>query len=202
MNTMRVVLVALSGLMAFALPARADTTLKSEDATVELTVPNGWRQTKVLAPSIAIQATDGKALVMVWVVPKEDYKDLKAFAQLGSAKLLEKFVDVEPKFEDLQVNGKPAMRVMAEGMQSNGIRRGFVMTFLDTDGMFINVAGVANASAFKTEQQILEDMAGRVKILSAAAAPQPPAAAAPATPPAAPPATPPARQPPPGRQPR
>lgn len=52
MDTKSIVIVALAGFIAFASPARADTTIKSDDASVELTVPNGWRQTKTAAPAI------------------------------------------------------------------------------------------------------------------------------------------------------
>jgi len=198
MYTKRFVIAALSGFVAFALPARADTTIKSDDASVELTVPNGWRQTKTIAPAIQIQATDGRAIVLVRVAHKEDYKDLKSFAQTGSARFLKNLPDAEPKTEDVQVNGKPAIRISAEGTQSNGLRRGFVMTFIDTDGFFLELVGIANASAFKAEQQTIADMAGRVKILVAAGAestPQTPPRAG-TTAPAAPAAQPPTARPP------
>jgi hypothetical protein len=197
--TPRSIVAALAVLVAFALPALADTTIKSDDASVELTVPNGWRQTKSTFPAIQIQVTNGRAFILVWAVSKEDYKDLKSFAQVGSSKLLGKLTDAEPKFEDVQVNGKPAIRVSAEGTLSSGVRRGYIMTFLDTDGMFVDVTGIANASAFKAEQQTLVDMAGHVKVLAAAGTA--PAAQAPAgTPPAG--GTPPGRQPPAARPPR
>jgi len=189
----------LAGLVAFAAPARADTTIKSDDASVEITVPNGWRQTKAAASAIQIQVTNGRAVVLVRVASKEDYKDLKSFATVASQRFMKNLTDAEPKFEDVQVNGKPAIRVSAEGTQNNGIRRGYVLTFVDTDGMFVEVVGIANASAFKAEQQTIADMAGKVKILAAAGgAASSPAAAAPARPGT----TPPPSQPPSGRPPR
>jgi hypothetical protein len=198
-STRSVVMVALAGLVGLALPARADTTIKSDDASVELTVPNGWRQTKSTMQAIKIEATDGRALVLVRVVQKEDFKDLKSFAQVGSARFIKALTDAEPKFEDVQVNGKPAIRVSAEGTQANGVRRGFVMTFFDTDGVFVDVIGIANASNFKAEEAAMVDMASRVKILAAAAGAPPRASN---TPPAAqPPAPPAAPQPPSARQP-
>lgn len=48
----RAAMLALVGLVAYAMPAAADTTLKSDNSSVELTVPNGWRQTKTAAPAI------------------------------------------------------------------------------------------------------------------------------------------------------
>ncbi len=167
LSTKSIFMATLAGLVLLALPARADTTIKSDDAAVQLTVPNGWRQTKTAAPAIQIQATDGRAVVLVRVVQKEDFKDLKSFAQIGSSRFMKNLTDAEPKTEDVQVNGKPAIRISAEGTQSNGQRRGFIMTFLDTDGMFVEVVGIANASAFKTEQQTIVDMAGKVKVLAA-----------------------------------
>jgi hypothetical protein len=189
-------MVGLAGLVAFALPARADTTIKSDDASVELTVPNGWRQTKPRSPAIQIQVTDGRAAIAVRVASKEDYKDLRSFAQVASSRLTKNLTDAEPKFEDVQVNGKPAIRVSAQGTQSNGVRRGYVMTFVDTDGKFVEVIGISSASAFQAEQQLMADMAGRVKVLAAAEAGS--SVQTPAAPPPAgntPPATPPGRRP-------
>jgi len=202
MDTKGIVIVALVGFVAFAAPAQADTTIKSDDSSVEITVPNGWRQTKAATPKIQIQATNGRAIVVVRVAAKEDYKDLKSFAAVGSSRFIKRFVDAEPKTEDVQVNGNPAIRISAEGTQDNGQRRGCVLTFIDAGGTFIEVMGIANASAFATEQQTMADLAGRVKLLASAGAP--PAAPAAQTPAATPPATPApsTKPPPPARSPR
>jgi hypothetical protein len=198
MNARIIVMLGLAALVGFALPAHADTTIKSDDASVEITVPNGWRQTKPRSPAIQIQVTNGRAAILVRVASKEDYKDLKSFAEVASSRFTKNFTDAEPKFEDVQVNGKPAIRVSATGTQTNGIRRGYIMTFVETDGKFVEVAGIANASALEAEQQSMADMAGRVKVLAAGAGPSAQMPAAP------PPAgnTPPTRQPPAGRPPR
>src|SRR5271156_6228753 len=111
MGTKGIVMVALAGFVAFALPARADTTIKSDDSSVEITVPNGWRQTKTATPKIQIQATNGRAIIVIRIVAKEDYKDLKSFAAVGSSRFIKRFVDAEPKTEDVQVNGNPAIRI-------------------------------------------------------------------------------------------
>ena len=202
MDTRSIVTTAVAAFVALALPARADTTIKSDDASVQITVPNGWRQTKPLSPAIQIQVTDGRAAILVRVALKEDFKDLQSFARVASQRFTKNFTDAEPKFEDVQVNGKPAIRVSAVGTQSNGVRRGFVMTCVDTDGKFVEVVGIAAASAFQAEQQVMADMAGRVKVLDAVGAGS--AAQMPAAPPPTgnTPATPPGRQPPTGRQPR
>jgi hypothetical protein len=198
MDTKGIVMMALAGVLAFASPARADTTIKSDDSSVEITVPNGWRQTKTATPKIQIQATNGRAIIVVRVAAKEDFKDLKAFATVGSSRFIKRFVDADPKTEDVQINGKPAIRVSAEGTQDNGQRRGCVLTFIDAGGTFVEVMGIANASAFATERQTLADLAGRVKLLAAAGAA--PAAQAPAaTPPVA--AAPSTKAPPPVRSP-
>ncbi len=197
MDTKGIVMVAFAGFAAFAAPARADSTIKSDDSSVEITVPNGWRQTKPATPKIQIQATNGRSIVVVRVANKEDFKDLKSFATVGSSRFIKRFVDAEPKTEDVQVNGNPAIRISAEGTQESGQRRGCVLTFVDAGGTFIEVMGVANASAYAAEQQTLADLAGRVKLLAAAG----PAAQAPAATPAAAPATP-STKPPPARSPR
>jgi hypothetical protein len=197
MDTKCIVIAALAGFLAFATPAHADTTIKSDDSSVEITVPNGWRQTKPATPKVQIQATNGRAVVVVRVAAKEDFKDLKSFAAVGSARFIKRFVDAEPKTEDVQVNGNPAIRISAEGTQDNGQRRGCVLTFIDVGGKFIEVMGIANASAFATEQQAMADLAGRVKLLAAAGAPTAPAAQTPAATPA--PST---KPPPPARSPR
>jgi hypothetical protein len=205
MHTRKVALAVLAGFVALASPAHADTTIKSDDSSVEITVPNGWRQTKTVSPKIQIQATNGRAVILVRVAAKEDYRDFKSFAAVGSERFVKKFVDAEPKTEDVQVNGSPAIRVSAEGTEINGKRRGFVITFIDAGGMYVEVIGIANASAFGAEQQTMADLAGRVKVLAAAgtgpAAQAPAAAPAPVTPPPAS-TSPPSKQPPVARSPR
>jgi hypothetical protein len=197
MDTKSIVTAALAAFVALAAPARADTTIKSDDSSVEITVPNGWRQTKAATPKVQIQATNGRAVVVVRVAAKEDFKDLKSFAAVGSARFIKRFVDAEPKTEDVQVNGNPAIRISAEGTQDNGQRRGCVLTFIDAGGKFIEVMGIANASAFATEQQAMADLAGHVKLLASAGAPTAPAAQTPAATP-----TPSTKPPPPARSPR
>jgi hypothetical protein len=202
MDTKCIVVVASAGFLAFAAPARADTTIKSDDSSVEITVPNGWRQTKPASPKIQIEATNGRAVVVVRVAAKEDFKDLKSFAAVGSARFIKRFVDAEPKTEDVQVNGNPAIRISAEGTQDNGQRRGCVLTFIDAGGTFVEVMGIANASAFATERQTMADLAGRVKLSAVAGAPpSTPAAQTPSTTPSATTA-PSTKPPPPARSPR
>jgi hypothetical protein len=188
----RIFLVALVAAVASVTqPAFADTTIKSEDGGVQITVPNGWREGKPVAPAIKIQAHSARgALVLVRVVAKEDFKDLKSFANIGLERFKKNMPDAEPKVEDLQINNKPAIRITLEGTQANGQRRGILLTFFETDGNYVDVVTMANESVFKTEEPVLAGLASQVKILAtpdaAAATPAaPPAAAAPATGPAA-----------------
>ncbi len=185
----RMFLVALvAAVTGFALSARADTTIKSEDGTVQITVPNGWREGKPLGPSIKVQANSTRgALVLVRVASKEDFKDLKSFANIGLERFKKNMPDAEPKVEDLQMNNKPAIRITLEGTQANGQRRGILLTFFETDGNYVDVVTMANASVFKTEESVLAGLASQVKILATpdAAAATPAAAPAPATAPAA-----------------
>jgi hypothetical protein len=186
----RIVLVALVAAVAgFARPALADTTIKSEDGTVQITVPNGWREGKPLGPSIKVQAHSARgALVLVRVASKEDFKDLKSFANVGLERFKKNMPDAEPKVEDIQMDNKPAIRITLEGMQANGQRRGILLTVFESDGNYIDVVAMANASVFKTEEPVLAGLASQVKILASpdtAPAATPPAAAAPATAPAA-----------------
>jgi hypothetical protein len=201
----RAALAVLAGFLVLASPAHADTTITSDDSSVEITVPNGWRQTKTVSPKIQIQATNGRAVILVRVAAKEDYRDFKSFAAVGSDRFIKRFVDAEPKTEDVRVNGSPAIRVSAEGTEINGKRRGFVITFFDAGGMFVEVIGIANASAFGAEQQTMAELASRVKVLAAVgtgpAAQTPAAAPAPVTtPPTG--TSPPSKQPPVARSPR
>src|ERR1700730_1027550 len=84
--------------VAFALPASADTTIKSADGVVQITVPNGWREVKPLGPNIQVQAASGRGgLVLVRVVSKDDFKDLKSFANFGLERLKKNTPDADPK---------------------------------------------------------------------------------------------------------
>ena len=126
---------------------------------------------------------------MVRVVSKEDFKDLKSFANVGLERFKKNMPDAEPKVEDTQVNNKPAIRITLEGTQANGQRRGILLTFFESDGNYVDVVTMANASVYKTEEPVLAGLAGQVKIL---ATPDAAAAAPAAAPPTATPTTPPA----------
>ena len=187
--------VAATMTVAMALPARADTTIKSSDGSVEITVPNGWREGKPFGPAIKLVATSARGgLVFVRLVNKQDFRDLKSVADASIARLKKNMPDAQPKVEDIKVNDKPAIRVSIEGTQANGQRRGFLLTFFETPGLYVDVAAMARASAFKAEEAVFAGMASRVKVLGGSAS------AAPATP--APPSSAPGGPPPSARPPR
>jgi hypothetical protein len=126
-------------------------------------------------------------LVLVRVVSKEDFKDLKSFANVGLERFKKNMPDAEPKVEGIEVNNKPAIRITLEGTQANGQRRGILLTFFESNGSYVDVVTMANASVYKTEEPVLAGLAGQVKILAtpdAATAAPAPSTAAPATPPA------------------
>jgi hypothetical protein len=179
---------------AFAQSASADTTIKSKDGSVELTVPNGWREGKPFGPAIKLVAMSARGgLVFVRLVSKEDFRDLKSVVNASVERLKKNMPDAEPKLEDIKVNNKPAIRVSIEGTQANGQRRGFLLTFFESDANYVDVAAMAKASAFKREMPEFAAMASRVKILGSSTA------APPTTPPSA---APPSGRPPASRQPR
>jgi hypothetical protein len=184
MKTRIALVVAAMMTVAIALPARADTTIKSSDGTVELTVPNGWREGKPFGPAIKLVATSARGgIVFVRLVNKEDFRDLKSVADASIARLKKNMPDAQPKVEDIKVNDKPAIRVSIEGTQANGQRRGFLLTFFETPGHYVDVAAMARASAFKAEESVFASLASRVKVLggSTGAAPAAPPHAAPSS---------------------
>ncbi len=166
---------------AFSPPAYADMTVKSEDGTLELAVPNGWHEGKPEGPSSKIVALDGKgSRVVVRVYPKEDFKDAKTVANFTVDKL--KLLDNDgAKSEDVKVNGQPAVRVNLKGTQTSGMRAGFIITVFESNGMYFDVMGRSNAADFEKEAQVLTDFADQLKITStsvsttAAVKPEPPA---------------------------
>ena len=80
--------VAMTAIIAFGSSAYADTVLKSADGTIEMTLPNGWREAKKGNSNALIRATDGhSARVSVRTEAKENFKDLKAYAQFMTVKI-------------------------------------------------------------------------------------------------------------------
>jgi predicted RNA binding protein YcfA (HicA-like mRNA interferase family) len=189
-----IVVVGAIGLAAaFVQAAHADVTFKSQDGAFEITLPNGWHEAKQSGSEAKIHVAGQGTRVTVREHAKEDFKDIKAVATFLADRLKKRFTDAEPKFEDVQVNGKPAVRMELEGTEPSGVRVGYLITVIDSDKAFISIMGTGNASAFTKHKQLLADLAGQLKVTAASAA-TPPAA----TPPTATPsvATPPAATPP------
>jgi len=180
--------VAATALIAaFVQAAHADVTFKSQDGVLEITLPNGWHEAKQGGPEAKIHVAGQGTRVTVREHAKEDFKDMKAVATFLAERLKKRFTDAEPKFEDAQVNGKPAIRVDLEGTEPSGVRVGYLVTVVEADTMYISIMGTGNASAFAKQKQLLADLANQLKVTPASTAAAPPAAAPPATaPPAAP----------------
>jgi hypothetical protein len=177
----------LVGLLALVQPAHADITFKSQDGTLEITLPNGWHEAKQGGPEVKIHVAGQGTRVTVRTHAKEDFKDIKAVATFLGERLKKKFTDAEPKFEDVQVNGKPAIRLDLEGTEPSGVKVGYLITVIDTDAAYISIMGTGNASAFARQKPLLEDLANQLKVTTASASPPPPTPPAAAPPPPAPP---------------
>ena len=175
--------VAMTAIIAFGSSAYADTVLKSADGTIEMTLPNGWREAKKGNSNALIHATDGhSARVSVRTEAKENFKDLKAYAQFMTERLKRKFADAEPKTEDVQVGGKPAVRITVMGEARNGKRAGYIITLFEGDKVYVEVSASASAGVFSSDQDMLANLPNQIRMTSAAA----PAATPPAAQPAAP----------------
>ena len=179
----RLALVAMAVVATFALPAYADITVKSQDGTMELAVPNGWHEVTPEGTATKLVATDGHgARVMVRAYSKEDFKDIKSVATFAASGF--KLEDAQPKSEDVQLNGKPAVSTTVMGTEANGLRLGLVITVFDGEGTYIAVIGRAPASVFTKQAAVLAGMAKGLKVTPAAATNPPPAAPAAPQPPA------------------
>jgi hypothetical protein len=167
-------MAAMALVAALAPPSHAEVTVKSQDGLLELTLPNGWSE-KHGGENAEIQAAGKRARVAVRTYPKADFNDLKAAANFETRKLLEKRLPgVEPEISDVKVNGKPAIRIEAEGTDPSGLNKGYLITVLEGSTMYISVVASANSSAFAKEKQVLAGFADKLK-LNAPPAPNSPA---------------------------
>jgi hypothetical protein len=168
-------LAALAAVALVSLPAYADMTVKSSDGSMELALPNGWHDVKPDGASTKIAATDGKgSRVVVRVYPKDDFKDVKALADFAVNKL--KLTDNDGvKTEDIQIGGKPAVRISVVGTASNEMRAGYLITILEGETTYVEVMGRTDASSITKETPVFGNFATALKIVSpgAAAAPAP-----------------------------
>jgi hypothetical protein len=185
--TMKIFVLASLGVLAlFAPAAHADTVVKSHDGAMEMTLPNGWHELSPEGTAALIVAVDGHgARVAVHSFSKEDFKDMKSVAGFSASRL--KLVEnPEQNFQNVDVNGKPAVRVQFTGTEPNGMRRGFLITVFEAGAQYIEVVASSNASAFSKDAPILETLAKQIVVGSNSAAP--PAAPAAGSPKPQPPA--------------
>ena len=68
----------------FAQVAQADVTFKSQDGTLEITLPNGWHEAKQVGPEAKIHVAGQGTRVTIREHAKEDFKDIKAVANFLS----------------------------------------------------------------------------------------------------------------------
>lgn len=175
-------LAALAAVALVSVPAYADMTVRSSDGSMELALPNGWHDIKPDGQSTRIAATDGKgSRVVVRVYPKEDFKDAKAVADFTVNKL--KLADNDGvKTEDIQIGGKPAVRISVVGTAANEMRAGYLITIIDSEGSYVEVMGRTDASSFAKESPVFGGFATALKITPASAAAPAPAPAVEAKP--------------------
>lgn len=182
---MRLALVAMAAIAIFTARAHADVTVKSQDGTMEITLPNGWHELKPQGAQTQIVANDRHgARVAVRAYSKEDFKDMKSVAGF-SAKQLKLVETPDQKIDDIDVNGKPGVRLEVSGTEPNGMKRGFIITVFEANGRYIDVIASAHASAFTKNAELLGGLAKQL-VLAANAAGTNPAPASGATPAATP----------------
>jgi hypothetical protein len=164
------VAAAVAAGAAFSSPALADMTLRSQDGTMELALPNGWHEAKSEGALAKLAATDGHgSRVVVRVYPKEDFKDAKTVMNFAIGKL--KLVDNSgSKTEDIQMGGKPAVRTNLTGTQSTGMKAGFIITVFENEGEYVDVVGKSDASDFAKQSAVLAGFASQLKITKPAPA--------------------------------
>ncbi len=182
-------LAALAAIALVSLPAYADMTVKSSDGSMELALPNGWHDVKPEGASTKIAATDGHGTrVVVRVYPKEDFKDAKAVATFAVNKL--KLSDNDGvKTEDIEIGGKPAVRMSIVGTQASEMRAGYLITIVDSGSEYIEVQGRTDASSFAKQTPVLQALASALKVVPTSTSAETPAPApvAPAKPAVKPP---------------
>jgi hypothetical protein len=170
-------LAVLAAVALVSLPARADMTAKSADGSMELALPNGWHDIKPDGAATKIVAIDGKgSRVAVRVYPKDDFKDVKALADFAVNRL--KLIDSDGvKTEDIQIGGKPAVRISVVGTGPNEMRAGYLITILEGESAYVEVLGRTDASSIARETPVFGAFATALKIIPAVAAAPAPAPA-------------------------
>jgi hypothetical protein len=160
-------LATMFAVATIALPAFADVTVKSPDGTMTLTFPNGWKELTPKGKSVKIAASDGNgARLTVRSYAKDDFKDIKALAAFTVGQF--KFSDANTKSEDIQVNGKPAVRLDTTGTEANGRRMGVVVTVFEAEGSFVDIEGTAPASQYVKVGPVMGGLVNQLKVTPAA----------------------------------
>jgi hypothetical protein len=161
------------------IPSRAptpDVTAKSSEGSLQLALPKGWRDVKPEGESTKIAVTNGKgARVVVRVYPKEDFKDAKAFANFTVTKLKLSDTSGVTK-EDIDINGKAAVRLSVVGTASNNMRVGYLITIFEDEHDYVEVVGRTDAYSFPRETPVLGAIASALKF-TFPTLPSPPSAA-------------------------
>jgi hypothetical protein len=170
----RLAVVTVGAFLAFCPFANAQTVLKSADGTMQLTLPNGWKEGKGGGANSEIRAMDGRgAFVAVNTQPKEDFKDFKAFANFSLERMKKAIPDTEPKTQDVQIDGKPAIRMTMSGAAANGKNESFIITCIESDATYVAVLVRASASNYQKQEPVLTGLANQLKISAAPATAQP-----------------------------
>ena len=155
-----------------------DLKAKSSEESLQLALPNGWHDVRPEGVSTRIAATDGKgSRVVVRVYPKEDFKDANAFTSFAVAKL--KLSDNNGvKRDDIQIDDNTAVRLSVVGTASDEMRVGYLITIIETAGIYIEVIGRTDAYSFAKESPVLGAFARALKFTFSTAPAPPPAIAA------------------------
>jgi hypothetical protein len=165
----RLVVTTLALAAALSLPARAEVTLKSQDGTMQLTLPNGWKESKGRERNAKLQATDGRgASIVISEHPKEDFKDLKTFGNFLNERMKKIVPDADPpKMEDTQIDGKNAIRMTIKGTLASGQNVHAITTAVETEKSYLRIMVRATASNFSRQKQVLEGLPNQLKIAAA-----------------------------------
>ena len=172
----RSAMIALALVAGFGVAAHADVVVKSQDGSMELTLPSGWKEVPPRGPNTKLQASDGHgASIAVSAQAKEDFKDLEAFTNFVIEKMKKTLPGAEAKVETVQIDGKPAKRMTMSGTLANGQNASVVVTCMEAGSQFLRVMVHASASNFARQGPVLIGLANQIKVTTVAAAPAQPA---------------------------
>jgi len=169
----RLGVATVAAFLAFCLSAHAQVVVKSEDGSMQLTLPNGWKEGKPVGASTKIRASDGHgAVVAVSAHPKEDFKDFKAFTNFADERLKKNLPGTEAKAQNLEIDGKPAIRMTMSGTGANGRNVAVIATYVDAGPTYVVVLVRASASDYRRQEPVLVGLASQLKLAATAPAAQ------------------------------